>query len=227
MKKMNIKNIKDQIRKDLGLNESYVTASKKFSLNTELLSNKAKTAHQEMYQDYSTKLNVVSAQLDVADREAASPNYSYFRSLKQDEIHNLNGSFLHVLHFENISDLNSVITMDSITFLRLERDFGSFEDWQKDFIACGLAARGGWAMTVYSTVLGRYMNIMVDGHTTNIPLGCIPVICVCVNEHAYFRDYLNDRKSYIYAMMKELNCDVVEGRIKKAERIAKVLSKEA
>ena len=33
-----------------------------------------------------------------------------------------------------------------------------------------------------------------------------------------------DRKSYVYAMMKELNWEVVEKRIKKVEKIAKVMS---
>ncbi len=220
-----LKDIKKGIRKDLGLQESYVTASKVFDLNTELLSQKAKDAHQKLYEDYSEKLNVVSAELDVADRDAANPNYCSFRSLKQAEVHNLNGSYLHALHFDNISDLNSVITMDSITFLRLERDFGTFEDWQKDFIACALSSRGGWALTVYSTVLRRYINIMVDGHTTHIPVGCIPVICLCASEHSYFRDYLNDKRSYVYAMMKEFNWDIVEDRIKVAEKMAKILDK--
>ena len=226
-KRVNMRDLKSQIRKDLGLNEAYVTASKKFDLNTELLSQKAKKAHSNLYDDYSDKLNVVSAQLDVAERESANPNYSYYRCLKQEEIHNLNGSYLHTLHFDNISDLNSVITMDSITFLRLERDFGTFEDWQKDFIACALSARNGWALTVYSTVLGRYLNIMIDGNTSHIPVGCFPIFCLCVNEAAYFRDYLDDRKSYIYAMMKEVNWNMVEGRVKDAERIAKLLSKGA
>ena len=224
-KQVNLRSLKSQIRKDLGLKESYVTASKKFDLNTELLSEKAKTAHERLYEDHSDKLNLVSAQLDVAERESANPNYCYFRCLKQEEIHNLNGSYLHSLHFDNISDLNSVITMDSITFLRLERDFGTFENWQTDFIGCALSARNGWALTVYSTVLSRYFNIMIDGNSSHIPMGCVPVLCLCVHEAAYFRDYLDDRKSYVYAMMKEVNWDIVEGRIKIAERIAKVLDK--
>ena len=228
MKKIvNLKGLKNQIREDLRLNESYVTASKKFSLKTELLSPKAKDAHHRLYEDYSEKLNLVSAELDVADRDAANPNYCLFRCLKQEEAYNLNGSYLHALHFDNISDLNSVITMDSITFLRLERDFGTFDVWQKDFIACALSARNGWAVTVYSMILKRYINVMIDDNSSHIPMNCIPVLVLCAHEAAYFRDYLEDRKSYVYAMMKEINWDMVEGRIKDAERCAKALNKGA
>ena len=225
---MDDKELRKIISDSLGkkkLSEAYVTQSKKYELSTELLSEKSKAAHQELFEQYSNQLNKVSAQLDVASREDANPNYSEFRSLKMDETHNINGSYLHALYFDNISDVNSIIMLDSLSYLRLERDFGTFDDWQSDFIACALSSRGGWAMTVYSLPLQRYMNIIVDDHTTGIPAATIPVIVLNVAEHAYFRDYLADRKAYVYAMMKELNWDVVERRVKKAEKVAKVMAK--
>ena len=225
---MNEKDLKRIIAQSLGkesISESYVTTSKKYELSTELLSEKAKEAHQKLFKDYSEKLNTISARLDVASREDANSNYSEFRSLKMDETHNINGGFLHALYFDNISDPNSIIMLDSLTYLRIERDFGTFDDWQKDFIASAMASRGGWAMMVYSIPLHRYINVVVDGHTTGIPVACIPIICLNTMEHSYFRDYLNDRKTYVYAMMKEFNWDVIERRIKKAEKIAKVMEK--
>ena len=125
------------------------------------------------------------------------------------------------MFFENISDVHSQVTMDSMAFMRLERDFGSFDDWQKDFIACALSARNGWAVTVYNTFLNRYMNIVIDLHSQNIPMASYPVIVIDCWEHAYYRDYLNERKIYVFAMMKELNWDTIEERFKKAERISK------
>ena len=225
---MNEKEIKNIIANALGTNElkeAYVTQSKKYELNTELLSQKAKSAHQELFEKYSNQLNKISAQLDVASREDANPNYSELRSLKMDETHNINGSYLHALYFDNISDVNSIVMLDSLAYLRIERDFGSFDAWQEDFIACALASRGGWAMMVYSIPLRRYMNVVVDGHTVGIPAATIPIICLNVAEHSYFRDYLADRKSYIYAMMKEFNWDVIERRVKKAEKVAKLMEK--
>ena len=221
---MNIEKLKEQIRKDLGLEsvqESYVTEPKVFDLSTELLTAKQKDAHAEIYQDFSEKLNTISAELDVADKDGANPNYCGFRCLKIDEVRNLNASYLHAYHFGNISDVKSVVTMDSMAFLRLERDFGGFDDWQKDFIACALSSRGGYAVTVFSIPLRRYLNVIVDESNIGIPMGAVPIICLCVQPEAYFRDYLNDRKSYVYAMMKEIKWDVIEERIKKAEKVAK------
>jgi len=225
---MNDKTLKNLIRQELGLhkktvNESYVTQAKHYDLRTELLSKKTKDEHQKLLKGYVESLNEVSVKLDTVEKDKASANNSEFRSLKQDEVYNLNAAYLHALYFDNISDLRSIITMDSLSFMRIERDFGSFDEWQKDFVACGLACRNGWAVMVYNFQLKRYMNISIDLHSGNIPLGCYPIIVVDCWEHAYFRDYLTDKKTYIYGMMKEFNWDVIEERINKAERIAKIL----
>jgi superoxide dismutase len=42
-------------------------------------------------------------------------------------------------------------------------------------------------------------------------------------EHAYYRDYLNDPKSYLISQMREFNWTVIEERFKKAESIAQVV----
>ena len=218
------KEIVSEIKKSLGdnLDEAYVTQAKKYELSTELLSEKTKNSHQDILEAHVKKLNEVSAFLDTAERELADINNSKLRSLNEDEVYNLNAAFLHAYYFENIGDQNSVINMDSIAFMRLERDFGSFDAWQKDFIACALSSRNGWVVTVYNFFLNRYMNVVVDLHSKNVPFASYPIIVLDCWEHAYFRDYLSDKRSYIFAMMKELRWSRVEDRVKKAESMAKV-----
>ena len=205
------------------LNEAYSVATKTFDIKTESLSEDSKKAHQELLAGYVEALNRVSAELDTADRDGSNPNNSQFRNLKIDESHNLNAAFLHGLFFENVGDVNSKITMDSLSFMRLERDFGTFDAWQKDFIACALAARNGWAVTCYNTFLKRYINVVVDLHCLNVPFGCIPVIVVDCWEHTYYRDYLKDRKSYVFAMMKELRWSRIDERFDKVDKMTKVM----
>jgi Fe-Mn family superoxide dismutase len=203
------------------LDEAYVVELPTFDIRSDLLSEKNIVAHFKILGEYVDALNHVSAELDAADRETANADDSHFRSYKLDEVYNLNAAFLHGLYFGNIADPHSQITMDSLVYLRLERDFGTFDAWQKDFIACAMSSRSGWAVTIYNTFLNRYMNVMVDLNTTNIPFGSQPVIVLDMWEHAYYRDYLNDKKTYVFAMMKELNWDMVETRFQKTERIAK------
>lgn len=223
---MNDKTLKQIIQEELGLtdslNESYVTQAKKYNLSTELLSDKNKAEHQKLLEKYVTSLNEVSTKLDTVDRDEVNPNHCEFRSLKIDEAYNINAAYLHALFFDNISDQRSIITMDSLSFMRLERDFGSFDKWQKDFVACALSARNGWAVTVYCQMLKRYINIVVDLHSQHVPIGCIPIIVMDCWEHSYYRDYLSDRKTYVYGMMKEFDWKQIEERFQKAEKIAKI-----
>lgn len=202
------------------LAEAYVVTASKYELSTEKLSEENKSAHQELMEGYAKALNEVSSALDTADRDGANPNNSTFRNLKIDEVHNLNAAFLHGLFFENISDVRSNLAMDSLTYMRLERDWGTFDAWQRDFIACALSSRNGWVVTVYNFFLKRYMNVVVDLHNVGIPFSSVPVIVLDCWEHSYYRDYLKDRRSYVFAMMKELRWEKIEDRIRKAERMA-------
>jgi superoxide dismutase, Fe-Mn family len=204
------------------LEEAYVTEPKKFDLRTELLSDKAKKAQQTDFEQYVEALNRVSAELDGVDRNQASNKASNFRRLKVDEARSISFSFLKAMHLDNVSDLNSRIAMDTLSYIRLSRDFGTFEDWQKDFIACCMSSLGGFAVTGYNVHLKRYMNFVMDADGSNMPVGTIPVVVLDVSEGTYYRDYLSDRRAYVHGMMKELNWNKIEQRIEKCERMAKV-----
>lgn len=195
------------------LNESLNVIPRSFPLKTEKLSGPAKEAHELLYKNYTEAFNKTSSALDAASTQDAKSTASAFRSLKDDETFNFNGIKLHELYFTNIGDVASQISVDSLPYIRLARDFGSFERWQFDFIACAMSARNGWAMTVFEPYRNVFMNVVVDGHTKNIPLGAIPVIVMDMWEHAYFKDYAADKKSYVINMMKELNWNVIEARM--------------
>jgi Fe-Mn family superoxide dismutase len=210
---------KSQKKEVANLAEAYVVSASKYDISTEKLSEENKSAHQELMQSYAKSLNEVSAALDTADRENANPNNSTFRDLKMNETYNINAAFLHGMFFENISDLRSNIAMDSLAYMRLERDWGTFEAWQRDFIACALSSRNGWVVTTYNFFLKRYMNVVVDLHNIGIPFASMPIIVIDCWVHSYYRDYLRDRKSYIFAMMKELKWETIEDRIRRAERM--------
>jgi Fe-Mn family superoxide dismutase len=217
------KKIKDVIKQTLQLDESLVAQQKKFNLNTEFLSTANKENHIELYQNYIKEFNQISSELDTVNRGTVDSNNSDYRNLKVAETYNMNAAYLHELYFANISDLHSKITTDSLSFMRLERDFGSFDAWQKDFIACCLASQCGWAITYLNTYTHTYMNCSIDLHSLNVPFGSYPVIVMDVWQHAYYKDYLKDVKTYTIAMMKQLNWKVIENRFKKADAILNVV----
>jgi Fe-Mn family superoxide dismutase len=205
------------------ISESLVANVKQFNMNTEYLSDANKNNHIQLYKGYVESFNEISAELDAVDKSAVNSNNSSYRSLKIDETYNMNAIYLHELYFANVNDPNSKITMDSLAYMRLARDFGSFDDWQKDFIACCKAARCGWAVTYYNFYTQIFMNTIIDLHSENVPAGGYPVIVMDVWQHAYYKDYLKDVKTYVVAMMKQFNWNVINKRFEKADNIVKAL----
>jgi superoxide dismutase, Fe-Mn family len=229
MKKQNIKEI---INKSLGkepseknINEAYVAQEKQFEQITDSLSSSAKEAHLKLYKNYIDSFNKISAELDAADLENLNANNSRFRNLKIDETYNLNAIYLHEQYFANSADPASEVFIESLAYMRLNRDFGTFDDWQKSFIATALSSRTGWAVTGYNIFLRRYHNFFIDSHNMHVPIGVYPIIVVDMWEHAYFRDYLVNKKKYLLKQMSELNWSVIESRFKTADGLNSVLGK--
>lgn len=216
--------VKDSMNKQKTfLNESYVAEQKPFKMVSELVSQKTKDMHSELYKGYLESLNKVSAQLDSADRSSPNSRHSSYRSLKLDEAYNLNAVWLHELYFANCFDPHSEISMDSLAYLKLQKDFGTFDDWQKDFMACALSVGNGWAICGYHMFLRKYVNMVVSHHSGDAMIGVYPLVVVDMWEHSYVRDYLGDKKNYLISQMKEFNWDIIEDRFKKSESIAKAV----
>lgn len=224
------KKAKEVIQETLGLNdrskkldESLVAQEKVFDVKTDYLSTSNFNNHLELYKDYIANFNKISIELDAADRSNINSNNSAFRNLKNDETYNMNAAYLHELFFANIGDNNSRINMDTLAYMRLTRDFGTFDAWQKDFMACALSSRCGWAITYLNTYTQTLMNCSIDLHSKNVPAGMYPVIVMDMWQHSYYKDYLKDAKTYLIAMMKQLRWPVIEKRIEKSDKITQIL----
>jgi Fe-Mn family superoxide dismutase len=189
-----------------------------FSIKTERLSDAAKKAHEQLYKTYVEAFNKSSSALDAVNVFEANSNKSEYRSQKIDETYNFNSVKLHELYFYNIGDQASEISVDALPYMRLSRDFGTFEKWQFNFLAACKAARSGWAVLVFEPYRNVYMNCIIDSHNKHIPVGAIPVLVMDMWEHAYFLDYQANKDDYIVSMLREVNWNVVEARMMLAEK---------
>jgi superoxide dismutase, Fe-Mn family len=205
------------------LDEGYVAQQKVYNQVTEFVSQKTKDAHIALYKSEIGGLNRVAAELDSSNTADSNSLHSAYRTNKIDEASLMNSVYLHECYFANCFDPNSEVYMDSLAYLRLQRDFGSFEQWQKHFIAAAMACGEGWVVTGYNTFLRRYVITTVTNHSDNVMVGLYPVLVVDMWSHAYFKDYLNDKKSYLIAMMRQLNWAIVEERFKRADKIHEAL----
>ena len=86
-----------------------------------------------------------------------------------------------------------------------------------------MCASNGWAITGYNVFLKSYVNFFIDSDSMNVPVCVLPVIVIDMAEHAYYRDFLNNKKAYLHAQLRELNWSVIEERFRKMEAIAEVI----
>jgi len=97
---------------------------------------------------------------------------------------------------------------------KITENFGSYENWEKDFKATGAMRGIGWAILYEDTINGKLINFWINEHDVSHPAGCNPLLIMDVFEHAFMIDYGLKRIDYIEAFFGNINWKVVEGRLK-------------
>lgn len=166
--------------------------------------------HYKLYQGYVSKTNEVRIKLRMADRSDANSTYSNIGALKKSETYAVGGYKLHELYFENLGGGGG--TASGAILEAIVRDFGSYDFWEKDFRATGLAS-GGWAILGYDYDDSRLHNYGQDAHNVGTVIRFEPILVMDVYEHAYFLDYGTNRASYIDAFFRNIDWLVINSRL--------------
>ena len=168
--------------------------------------------HFILYQGYVTNTNKLMDLLAAMLKEGkvGSPEYS---ELKRRMGFEFNGMRLHEYYFDNLGG-KGVLDKSGKLSRRLTEDFGSYEDWEGDFKGTGKMRGIGWAILYQDNVTGKLLNQWINEHETGHLAGCIPLLVMDVFEHAFITDYGLKRPDYIEAFFKNIDWDVVEGRLK-------------
>lgn len=155
----------------------------------------------KLYAGYVNKRNEVEEKLESADKEGSNQIYSEYRGLKEGQTFAANGQILHEYYFGVLGGDGKPKgeLADAI-----EKKWGSFENWQKEMTATGMAGRG-WAVLAYDTTAKDLYVFMADAQNMGAVWGAMPIIAMDVYEHSYFLDYGSDRKTYITAFFDNLD----------------------
>ncbi len=168
--------------------------------------------HFTLYQGYVTNTNKLLDLLTAMLKEGkvGTPEYA---ELKRRMGFEFNGMRLHEYYFENLGG-KAPLNKSGKLGRKLAEDFGSYEDWEKDFKGTGMMRGIGWTILYQDNVTGRLMNQWINEHETGHPAGCIPVLVMDVFEHAFITDYGLKRADYIAAFSRNINWGVAESRLK-------------
>ena len=157
--------------------------------------------------------NKIQELLKKSNLADANANYSDFGELKRRETFNANGSILHEIFFDVMGG-NGEIDKKLEVVKRIEKDFGSYDNFKNEFIASAKTALG-WAVLCYDPSIDRTYIYTGDTHNQGGVWGCIPLVPLDVFEHAYYKDYGPDRASYITAFLNNLDWKKVNEIAKK------------
>jgi len=163
--------------------------------------------HFKLYQGYVKNTNSINELL-----EALPSNSSIeYGCLKRMYGWEFDGMRLHEYYFDNLGGSGNLNAKSDFS-KAIAKQYGSFDNWKKDFIATGLIKGIGWAILYEDPKTGRFTNSWINEHDLGHLAGNIPLIVMDVFEHAYITQYGLDRKAYIEAFFDNLNYNLVEKR---------------
>ena len=168
--------------------------------------------HFTLYQGYVTNTNKVMDTLAamLTEGKTGTPEYN---ELKRRMGFEFNGMRLHEYYFENLGGKETVNKSGKLA-KKLAEDFGSYENWEKDFKSTAAMRGIGWTILYQDDKTGRLLNQWINEHETGHPAGCIPVLILDVFEHAFITDYGLKRADYVEAFFRNINWSKAESRLK-------------
>lgn len=172
-------------------------------LSEQLLKN-----HFTLYQGYVANTNKLVGLLDA--KEVGTPEYFELQRRLGWE---WNGMRLHELYFDNLTKEASGFPEGELKE-KIEKIYGSFEQWQKNFIGLGAMRGIGWIVLYYDKQSDELFNLWINEHDTGHFAGATPLLVMDVFEHAYMLDYGIKKVDYIEAFFKIINWNSVAERFK-------------
>lgn len=166
--------------------------------------------HFQLYQGYVKNTNQLLARFKEFEAQNRDQTYEY-GALKRRFAWEFDGMRLHELYFENLGGSES-LDKSSQLYLRISKDFGSFEAWKRNFIATGMIRGIGWVILYRDPRSGRLFNTWINEHDVGHLAGGTPLLIMDVFEHAYITQYALDRNKYIEAFFENINWEQVSKR---------------
>jgi len=169
--------------------------------------------HFTLYNGYVTNFNKLNDILVTIEKEGkfGSPEYA---ELNRRFGWEFNGMRLHEYYFENLIKDFKELDRNSVLAKAIEKEWGSYEMWEKDFKAMGAMRGVGWVILYHDKIADRLFNVWINEHDVGHFAGAVPLLVMDVFEHAYLTDYGLGRKDYIEKFMSIIDWSAAENRYK-------------
>jgi Fe-Mn family superoxide dismutase len=182
------------------------------------ISDKTLQTHFGLYEGYVKNTNLLDEQIAtmIGAGEASASNLA-FAELTRRLGFETNGMRLHEYYFDNMTAQPATSRKTPRFEGAATSVYGSYKNWETDFVAIGTMRGVGWAIAYYDVKAARLRNHWITLHEEGDISGLIPVLVMDVWEHAWLLDYKPaERPKYIEAFFNHIDWSMVEQRLKDA-----------
>ncbi len=180
------------------------------------ISEKTITEHLKLYAGYVKHTNLI---LDKIKEYSADPEKNGYamNEMQRRFAFEFDGMRNHEYYFEQLEGGPVKGDMSKAVYKQIEKDFGSTDNWYKDFTRIALTRGIGWAVCLWDRNEKRILNAWIDeqhlGHLNGLDF----IFGIDMWEHSYLFDYVPaDKKKYFDAYMNAVNQSVHERRFDEA-----------
>ncbi|WJY98511.1 superoxide dismutase [Corynebacterium fournieri] len=170
--------------------------------------------HDKHHATYVAGANAALEALEAERNGEANPDR--LRALSKNLAFNLGGHTNHSIFWKNMAP-NAGGNPTGEIAEAIDRDFGSFEAFKKQFSGVATGLQGsGWAVLGYDHIAGRLIIQQLTDQQGNVSVDFTPVLMLDMWEHAFYLQYKNVKADYVEAWWNVVNWDDVNERYAKA-----------
>ncbi|MGE5481504.1 MAG: superoxide dismutase [Bacteroidota bacterium] len=171
--------------------------------------------HDMHHKAYVDGLNKAEAALAEA---RAKGDFALVKHWSREAAFNGSGHLLHSI-FWTIMGPNQGGKPSGELLKQIEKDFGSFDAFQKHFTAAAVAVEGsGWAILAWEPNAQKLVILQAEKHQNLTEWGVVPLLVLDVWEHAYYLKYQNRRAEYVNNWWNVVNWPEVARRFAAAKK---------
>ncbi len=167
--------------------------------------------HQKHHQAYVDGANALLKKFD--ETREKGEDFDIKAVAKELSFH-VGGFGLHRLFWGNLGPADKFGGEPEGTLAKyIEKDFGSFERFKKEFSQAAIGAEGsGWAALTLCRRTDRLFIMQIEKHNVNVIPNFRILMVLDVWEHAYYLDYKNVRPEFVEAFWNIVNWKEVNKR---------------
>jgi Fe-Mn family superoxide dismutase len=181
------------------------------------ISSKNIEEHLKLYKGYVTNSNLILNKIKEYSEDYDKNSYA-ISELQRRFSFEFDGMRNHEYYFSSLSEKSNPIKKESELYVKIEEQFGSYENFILRFKNLAMTRGAGWAMLYHDAQSNSLLIQWVEEQHLGHLIGLSPVLALDMWEHAYVYDYpTSEKKNYVEAFFENLNWEVIEENFKNAQ----------